>query len=58
MRLAGLFVASSLALLAQVDPEYVIPKANPNTSPVDLKAGEKVHVQQVAITQYHEEGTQ
>lgn len=49
MRLAGMFVASALALGAQVvDPEYVIPKENPNTSPADLKAGDKVFQAQCA----------
>lgn len=48
MRLAGLILAGSIALMAQVDPEYVIPKENPNSSPADLKAGEKVFQGQCA----------
>ena len=48
MWLVGMFLASSLALMAQVDPEYVIPKENPLTSPADLKAGEKVFQGQCA----------
>jgi putative heme-binding domain-containing protein len=30
------------ALLAQIDPEYVVPKENPHTSPSDLKRGEQL----------------
>jgi len=48
MRLLGIFLASALAAVAQVDPEYVIPKENPNTSPADLTAGEKVFLGQCA----------
>jgi cytochrome c oxidase cbb3-type subunit 3 len=48
MRLVSIFLASALAALAQVDPEYVIPKENPNTSPADLTAGEKVFLGQCA----------
>jgi putative heme-binding domain-containing protein len=48
MRLLGIFLASALAALAQVDPEYVIPKENPSASPEDLKAGEKLFLGQCA----------
>jgi cytochrome c oxidase cbb3-type subunit 3 len=47
-RLWGIFLLTTLAALAQVDPEYVIPKVNPNTSPADLTAGEKVFLGQCA----------
>jgi cytochrome c oxidase cbb3-type subunit III len=48
MRLLVIFLAPALAAIAQVDPEYVIPKENPSTSPEDLKAGEKVFLGQCA----------
>lgn len=48
MRFLGMFLASTLALIAQVDPEYVIPKENPLTSPADLKVGENVFLGQCA----------
>lgn len=28
-------------VMAQIDPEYVVPKQNPFTSPADLKRGEQ-----------------
>jgi cytochrome c oxidase cbb3-type subunit III len=45
MRLLGLILVSGLALTGQVelvDPEYVVPKENPYTTPVDLKRGEQL----------------
>src|SRR5258708_21954488 len=42
MRILGLVLGSALGLMAQVDlvdPEYVIPKENPNASPADLARG-------------------
>lgn len=48
MRLLIASLISATAALAQVDPEYVIPKENPNTSPADLKSGEKVFLGQCA----------
>jgi putative heme-binding domain-containing protein len=45
MRLLAMIIVSSLALAAQidlVDPEYVIPKENPYTTPGDLERGGQV----------------
>ena len=42
MRLPALILTSALALAAQVDPEYVVPKQNPFTTPGDLQDGEKL----------------
>ncbi len=42
MRLLAIISLSALALAAQVDPEYVLPKENPFTSAADLKIGEKL----------------
>src|ERR1700719_4441617 len=48
MRVMGVLLASALALMAQVDPEYVIPKENPLTSSADLKVGEQLFLGQCA----------
>ncbi len=48
MRVMGVLLASALALMAQVDPEYVIPKENPRTSSADLKVGEQLFLGQCA----------
>src|SRR5215471_4754190 len=42
MRSLGLILIGALALAAQVDPEYVIPKQNPFTTPADIKSGEQL----------------
>ncbi len=41
-------LAAALPMGAQVDPEYVIPKTNPNTSPADLARGEQLFKGQCA----------
>jgi cytochrome c oxidase cbb3-type subunit III len=49
MRLVGMLLASAFVLAAQVDlvdPEYVIPKQNPFTTPADLKRGERLFLGQ------------
>ena len=54
MRLLGAVLVAmfqlvlALPLLAQVDLEYIIPKANPNTSPADLARGEQLFKGQCA----------
>ena len=41
-------LAVVVPLAAQVDPEYVIPKTNPNTSPADVTRGEQLFKGQCA----------
>ena len=51
MRLVSLILLSTFTLIAQVelvDPEYVIPKDNPHTTPADLKRGEQLFLGQCA----------
>jgi putative heme-binding domain-containing protein len=51
MRLLSMMLAGALALAAQVDsadPEYVIPKQNPFTTPDDVKRGERLFLGQCA----------
>jgi cytochrome c oxidase cbb3-type subunit 3 len=51
MRLVGLIFSLALAATAQVvpfDPEYVIPKENPDTTPDDLKNGQQLFIGQCA----------
>jgi cytochrome c oxidase cbb3-type subunit III len=45
---AALSVGVTVPLAAQVDPEYIIPKTNPNTSPADLAQGERLFKGQCA----------
>ena len=45
---ATLLLASAVPMAAQVDPEYVVPKTNPNTSPADLTRGEQLFKGQCA----------
>lgn len=45
---AALLLLMESPLAAQVDPEYVIPKANPNTSPADVIRGEQLFKGQCA----------
>src|SRR5436309_6928424 len=46
--IAALLLLAALPLTAQVDPEYVIPKTNPNTAPADLARGEQLFKGQCA----------
>ena len=48
MRLVCLILSFGLPGLAQVDPEYVIPKENPHTSPTDLNNGQQLFMTQCA----------
>jgi putative heme-binding domain-containing protein len=51
MRLLGAMLAGALSLAAQIesaDPEYVVPKENPFTTPADLKSGERAFLGQCA----------
>ena len=48
MRFVCMIFAFSLAAMAQFDPEYVIPKENPNTTPADLKNGQQLFMAQCA----------
>jgi cytochrome c oxidase cbb3-type subunit III len=51
MRLLGMMLAGALTLAAQIelaDPEYVIPKESPFTTPTDLKGGERLFLGQCA----------
>ncbi len=51
MRLLGMILTGALALAAQVDladPEYVVPKENPFTTPADLKRGDRLFLGQCA----------
>jgi cytochrome c oxidase cbb3-type subunit 3 len=51
MRLVGMIVSFALAATAQVvpfDPEYVVPKVNPHTTPADLKNGQQLFMGQCA----------
>jgi cytochrome c oxidase cbb3-type subunit 3 len=51
MRLAGMIFLLALAATGQVvpfDPEYVIPKENPDTTPADLKNGQQLFMGQCA----------
>ena len=41
MRLACMMLLSGLWAMAQVDPEYVVPKQNPFTSPPDVQSGQQ-----------------
>jgi cytochrome c oxidase cbb3-type subunit III len=50
MRLVGMLLFFALAAMAQdgVDPEYVIPKKNPHTSPADVQTGGRLFLAQCA----------
>ena len=50
MRLLGMLLCFAMAGLAQdgVDPEYVIPKKNPNATPADVQAGARLFLAQCA----------
>jgi cytochrome c oxidase cbb3-type subunit III len=48
MRLLCMALCFAACGLAQIDPEYVIPKNNPNTSPADLKNGQQLFMAQCA----------
>ena len=51
MRLTGMIFLLALAATGQVvpfDPEYVIPKENPDTTPADLKNGQQLFMGQCA----------
>jgi mono/diheme cytochrome c family protein len=51
MRLVYMIFSFALAATAQVvpfDPEYVIPKENPDTTPTDLKNGRQLFMGQCA----------
>jgi cytochrome c oxidase cbb3-type subunit III len=48
MRLVGLIFSFVLAAMAQLDPEYVIPKENPHTTPADVKNGQQLFLAQCA----------
>jgi cytochrome c oxidase cbb3-type subunit III len=51
MRLVGIIFSFALAAAAQqvpFDPEYVIPKENPDTTPADLKNGQQLFMGQCA----------
>ena len=48
MRIVCLILSFGLPGLAQVDPEYVIPKENPHTSPTDLNNGQQLFMAQCA----------
>ena len=51
MRLLGMMLAGAMVMAAQVDsadPEYVVPKQNPFTTPDDLKRGERTFLGQCA----------
>jgi cytochrome c oxidase cbb3-type subunit 3 len=48
MRLVCMIFSLTLAALAQIDLEYVIPKENPNTTPTDLKNGQQLFMAQCA----------
>jgi len=50
MRFLGIFVWLSVTAMAQegVDPEYVIPKKNPHTTPADVQTGARLFMAQCA----------
>jgi len=48
MRLVCMIFSLTLAAMAQIDLEYVIPKENPNTTPTDLKNGQQLFMAQCA----------
>jgi len=48
MRLVCLIFSFALVATAQIDPEYVIPKENPNTTAADLKNGQQLFMAQCA----------
>ena len=48
MRLFCLIFSFALTAVAQIDPEYVIPKENPNTTAADLKNGQQLFMAQCA----------
>jgi cytochrome c oxidase cbb3-type subunit 3 len=48
MRLVCVIFSFALLAMAQVDPEYVIPKENPHTTPADLKNGQQLFMGQCA----------
>src|SRR4029077_8872576 len=48
MRLVCMILSFAVAAMAQIDPEYVIPKENPNTTPADLKNGQQLFMAQCA----------
>lgn len=48
MRFVCMIFSFALAATAQIDPEYVIPKENPNTAPADLKNGQQLFMAQCA----------
>lgn len=48
MRLLCFIFSCGLAAMAQMDPEYSIPKENPHTSPSDLEKGQQLFLGQCA----------
>jgi len=48
MRPLWTFLCFALAAMAQVDPEYIVPKENPNASPADVQNGERLFLGQCA----------
>jgi putative heme-binding domain-containing protein len=48
MRFGCMIFSFALVAMAQIDPEYVIPKENPNTTPADLKNGQQLFMAQCA----------
>lgn len=48
MRLACMMLFAALWATAQVDPEYVIPKQNPYTTPADVQNGQQLFLSQCA----------
>ncbi|HTW64600.1 MAG TPA: c-type cytochrome [Bryobacteraceae bacterium] len=48
MRIVCMILLFAVLGMAQIDPEYVIPKKNPHTSPADLKNGQQLFMGQCA----------
>jgi len=48
MRLVCVIFSFTLAAMAQIDPDFVVAKENPNTSPADLKNGQQLFMAQCA----------
>lgn len=48
MRLVCAILSFTLTAIAQVDPEYVVPKVNPHTTPADLSNGAQLFLAQCA----------
>lgn len=46
MRIICILFSFTLAAVAQVDPEYVVPKKNPHTTAADLKNGQQLFIGQ------------